>query len=59
MAREICPGGARCLDLSRPLLELPAAEIDTGYDGSHYGPQVNARIAAAVSDFLNLQPPAR
>jgi hypothetical protein len=43
-----------CIDLSGPLLDRPTEELDTGYDGTHFGPKVNARIAGVVGQALAL-----
>jgi hypothetical protein len=49
---EYCPEGATCIDL---MPDMPEAErLDAGYDGTHYGPRTNDRIAELVADALRL-----
>ncbi len=44
--------GLECLDLAGALTAVPSASRDRGWDGSHYGPTMNAAIAGAVSTHL-------
>ena len=48
MASYICSGKIVCYDLMEDFSRLPVETLDTGYDGSHYGPKTNALIA----DFI-------
>jgi len=41
-----CPARATCIDLLGDL--TPISGLDTGRDGTHFGPRTNARIAEAV-----------
>ncbi|MDQ7824411.1 MAG: hypothetical protein RDV48_16535 [Candidatus Eremiobacteraeota bacterium] len=40
------------VDLMKPLSELDESSIDTGYDGSHYGPVMNSIITGHVESAL-------
>lgn len=48
MASFICSGEIVCYDLMEDFSVLNIEKLDTGYDGSHNGPQTNALIA----DFI-------
>jgi len=48
----VCSGIGSCTDLSPSLLSVGDRELDTGYDGHHYGPIANAAIATAVADVI-------
>jgi hypothetical protein len=44
--------GVETLDLSPALLATPPEDRDAGYDGTHYGPRANLRIAEALAAGL-------
>jgi len=44
--------GLETIDLAPALSEVPAAERDAGYDGTHYGPKMSRAIAQAIADAL-------
>jgi hypothetical protein len=44
--------GVETLDLSPTLLAAPPEDRDDGYDGTHYGPRANLRIAEALAAGL-------
>ena len=50
MVATVCPPATLCIDLMDGL--RAAAELDRGYDGSHYGPLVSATIAREVWNRL-------
>ena len=50
-----CPDLNNCIDLMSPLIELPPDEIDSGYDGTHYGPKTNEAVAEILWKALNPQ----
>ena len=52
MVGAVCGETISCIDLSDGLREMPRAEIDQGYDATHYGPAVNRRIARLLRDYL-------
>jgi hypothetical protein len=52
MVSSICGSGLYCIDLADGLTQLPACQIDTAYDGSHYGPKMNRKIAELISNHL-------
>lgn len=52
MVELFCGGGMACIDLTPALNSVPLALLDSGYDGSHFGPETNRRIAAAVRNEL-------
>lgn len=56
MVSFICADGVVCIDLLDVLRHVPVDEIDYAYDGSHYGPGTNARIASAIADALKAMP---
>lgn len=47
---DFCPSGAICIDLSTEL--RASAELDAGYDGTHYGPRANHLVASIVTAEL-------
>ena len=48
MAENLCEPGVLCIDLADALREIPTDEIDTGYDGSHFGPNSSRFIAGLI-----------
>ncbi len=48
MTSFICSGEIVCYDLMDDLSRLDKEEFDTGYDGTHYGPKTNERIADLI-----------
>lgn len=52
MIETVCSEGIPCIDLSEELRRLPRAEIDRGYDHTHFGPSVNREIARILADHL-------
>lgn len=46
--------GIKTLDLL-PALSMVAADLDYGYDGSHYGPAASAHIATVLSQELSFE----
>ena len=47
-----CDRGFPCIDLSRAFLDATAETLDTGYEGSHYGPRTNRLIADLIGRAL-------
>ncbi|MDQ7823637.1 MAG: hypothetical protein RDV48_12630 [Candidatus Eremiobacteraeota bacterium] len=54
---EKCPFPA--VDLMKPFAGLEESQFDTGYDGTHYGPGINRRIASWVMERVGPQLKAR
>jgi hypothetical protein len=52
MTSAVCGADLPCMDLSVGLREIPTAQIDFGYDGTHFGPFVNRRIADLLRAYL-------
>ncbi len=52
MLRTVCGPTIPCLELRSVLLDAPAAQIDLGYDGTHYGPKANRLIAREIARRL-------
>ena len=52
MVAQMCAGAMSCLDVMKEFQKIPLTEFDTSYDGSHYGPRTNRRIAEYVKGFL-------
>ncbi|NNE48355.1 MAG: hypothetical protein HKN37_17010 [Rhodothermales bacterium] len=48
MRDRVCPDSLSCLDLMDDMVNVPAGQIDVGYDGTHYGPKAGAAIAETV-----------
>lgn len=48
----MCGKKLACIDLARYLPELPASDIDRGYDGTHYGPVTNRLIGEFIAREL-------
>ncbi|MEW6143483.1 MAG: SGNH/GDSL hydrolase family protein [Thermodesulfobacteriota bacterium] len=48
MTRFICSGEIVCYDFMDDLSGLTEEELDTGNDGTHYGPKTNERIADLI-----------
>ena len=59
MASFVCVAQMACVDLLPALVELPRTEIDRAFDGWHFGPKVNRRIAASVHDVLKVRPASK
>jgi hypothetical protein len=53
MVSSICKGDFICLDLSDGLQKVPPEELDSGYDGTHYGPKTNELIAELIGQKLH------
>jgi hypothetical protein len=54
---RMCADDTSCIDIAPALLAAPAAQLDRGYDGSHFGPAGNRVVAAAVADGLRHMEP--
>lgn len=54
MAADLCEGLVECFDFMLDLQNLSAKALDKGYDGSHYGPSTNKRIAEFIQSRLAL-----
>ena len=52
IAAEFTAAGIDCFNLLEELSQVPPSEIDNGYDGSHYGPRANRRIAGLIAAHL-------
>lgn len=52
MILSVCQPDSVCVDLSRNLRKLPKDQLDSGYDGTHYGPRVNQLIAGLIEAHL-------
>jgi hypothetical protein len=52
MVANLCESGVWCIDLAEQLLEIPGENIDTGYDGTHFGPNASRVIAELIQDGL-------
>ena len=48
MTTFICSGETVCYDFMDDMSHLAKEELDTGYDGTHYGPKTNERIADLI-----------
>lgn len=48
MVSFVCPTGIGCVDLLDDLQHLPVGDYDYAHDNSHFGPGINARIAAVI-----------
>ncbi|MCB0313400.1 MAG: hypothetical protein KDH84_09080, partial [Calditrichaeota bacterium] len=62
IAAEFTAAGIDCFNLLEELSQVPPSEIDNGYDGSHYGPRANRRIAGLIAAHLadsGLQMPSK
>lgn len=53
MVSFVCADGIACIDLLDELERVPVDEIDYAYDGAHYGPGTNARIACVIGALLD------
>jgi len=49
----ICESGLNCIDLSEDLVNIPENQLDTGYDGTHFGPKTNRHIADYIKRHLD------
>jgi len=47
-----CDVNMICIDLSLELHQASADQLDTGYDGTHYGPKANVLIANLIKEHL-------
>jgi hypothetical protein len=52
MLSSICALDFVCIDLTDDLYQLPEGDLDKGYDGTHYGPRANLRIAEYIKRYL-------
>jgi hypothetical protein len=52
MVAALCGKPLLCIDLADDLPNLPAGDIDRGYDGTHYGPTANRLIGQFVAGQL-------
>ena len=52
MISFLCDGTFACFDLTAMFRKVPLPELDLVYDGYHYGPKTNRRIAKAVAHYL-------
>jgi hypothetical protein len=52
MISFLCDQTFACLDLTVEFRKLPLPDIDLVYDGHHYGPKTNRRIADAIARYL-------
>lgn len=52
MVRAMCGKALACIDLGQFLPELPQAQLDHGYDGTHYGPVTNSLIGEFIAHRL-------
>lgn len=52
MVSSTCALDFVCIDLTDDLYQLPESDLDTGYDGTHYGPRVNRQIAHFIMNHL-------
>lgn len=52
MVSYMCSQDYPCLDLLDAIKEMPLAELDRGYDGSHFGPNTNRWIAHGIWNHL-------
>lgn len=50
MVTFICSGEIVCYNFMDDLSHLSEEELDTGYDGTHYGPKTNERIADLIME---------
>ena len=55
LAAAVAAGGVDCVNLLEALRRIPVAELDSGYDGSHYGPKGNRQIARLIRQHLMRQ----
>ena len=55
MVASICRHEQFCIDLSTDLAEQKDAELDKGYDGTHYGPKANRIIAQLIENQVKLK----
>jgi hypothetical protein len=52
MAENLCEPDIFCIDLAAAMLKIPVDEIDTGYDGTHFGPNSSRLIAELINSDL-------
>lgn len=52
MISSTCELDLVCIDLTDDLYQLPESDLDTGYDGTHYGPRANRQIAHSIMNHL-------
>jgi len=52
MISFLCDETFACLDLTAEFRKVPLPEVDLIYDGYHYGPKINRRIADAIAGYL-------
>ena len=54
MSASLCVGLNECFDLMSDLQSVSEQDLDKGYDGSHYGPSTNRRIAQFIRSRIAL-----
>lgn len=54
MADDLCTGLDECFDVISEMQKISSQDLDKGYDGSHYGPSTNKRIAEFIQSRLSL-----
>ena len=54
MADDLCAGLDECFDIMPEMQKISLQDLDKGYDGSHYGPSTNKRIAEFIKTTLSL-----
>jgi hypothetical protein len=52
VAENLCEAATFCIDLAPDLLEIPADEIDTGYDETHFGQNSSRLIAELINSNM-------
>ena len=52
MTAFICSDGIICYDLMEDFSQISTEQLDTGNDGTHYGPKTNALIANYIIKHL-------
>lgn len=55
MVSESCQQDLLCIDLLADMRSLPEDQLDSGYDGTHYGPKANQLIAELIRHRLELE----
>jgi hypothetical protein len=48
----VCPPESLCVDLADLVNRTPISEIDYAFDGAHFGPVTNRRIAMEIYDEI-------
>jgi len=52
MVSYTCSQGYPCLDVLDAMREMPIADVDRGYDSSHFGPNTNRWITDGIWNHL-------